>query len=515
MSNSTVRLALLLAHDRSGLADLAHELSALGYFIVSAGESAQDLAAAGIKVLTIERLSATPDILDGTIRTLHPAVMAGISARRDRPDHTELLNAYRIGPVDFVAVNLAPAGSNPESPLDLSGAAALLAGANNPQGVAVLCDPADYPKAMAAMREGALSIEVRQGLAIKALAHVVEHLGQVSLGFGGPPLGELGAAPEPPPAAPQGGAELEPAAVLWQSPNGPEQVQLLTDLQQQWLIPPTMSLLQGPALTADLVLDADVAWGALTEFGEAVATAVVSRAGVVCGAGVLAMSVAGAVLRAVDSDPLAAQHATVAINRTIDLGAMRALLARPLALVIAPAFDDDAVEIASAYADLRLLTMGQPNPSSLRRRLRATRLGVLQQDSQAAGDLFQYATCVTATPPDDAQYRALALAWRVVGHQPSCSAVVCDESGTVGISSGLANVGDAIVVAVGKCRRTYKPVAVAVDAPLLGRENLEPLVKLGIHALAVACDEPLAPELLAAAEAHSIRVLCVPRTPKI
>ncbi|MBI5610818.1 MAG: hypothetical protein HY902_18210, partial [Deltaproteobacteria bacterium] len=300
MNNSTVRLALLLAHDRSGLAEFAHELSAMGYFIVSAGDSAHDLTAAGIKVLTIERLSATPDILDGTIRTLHPAVMAGISARRDRPDHTDLLNAYRIGPVDFVAVNLAPVGSNPDAPMDLSGAAALLAGANNPQGVAVLCDPADYPKAMAAMREGALSIEVRQGLAIKALAHVVEHLGQGSVGLGGPALGELGAAPAAPPVVQEGGAELAPAAVLWQSPNGPEQVQLLTDLRQQWLTPPAMSLEQGPPLTPDLVVDADVAWGALIEFGEAVATAGVSRAGVVCGAGVMSMSVACEVLRAVD-----------------------------------------------------------------------------------------------------------------------------------------------------------------------------------------------------------------------
>ncbi len=515
MNNSTARLALLLAHDRSGLADLAHELSAMGYFIVSAGPSAMDLAAAGVKVLTIERLSATPDILDGAIRTLHPAVMAGICARRDRADHTDLLNAYRIGPVDFVAVNLAPAGSVADSPLDLSGAAALLAGANNPQGVAVLCDPADYPKALAAMREGALSIEIRQGLAIKALVHVVEHLGHVSLGLGGPALGERGAGAEQWPPAAQGGAQLEPAAVLWQSPSGPEQVQLLTDLQQQWLSPPSLSLLQGPALTADLVVDADVAWGALAEFGESVATAVVSRAGVVCAAGVMAMSVAGAVLRAVDGDPLAAQYATVAVNRTVDLGAMRALLARPLALVVAPAFDDDAVEIAAASAQLRLLTMGPPNPAALHRRLRATRLGVLQQDTQAAGDVLQLATCVTASPPDEVQYRALALAWRLVAHQPSCSAVVCDESGSVGIASGLANVGDAIVVAVGKCRRTYKPVAMAVDAPLLGRENLEPLAKLGIRALAMACDEPPAPALVAAAEDHSIRILCVPRIPKI
>ncbi len=510
MSEPSIRLALLAAHDRRGIVELAHELESIGYYIVSADATARELVAAGIKVVSVERLTATPDILGGAIRLLHPAVMAGITARRDRLDHMELLSTYRVGPVDFVAVNLAPPDPEGRPLLDLSGAAALLAGANNPEGVAVLSDPDDYPRALQAMRAGELNVEVRQGLAIKALAHVVERISLASLAMGGPALGGEANAP-----AAAASADLQPLAVLWQTPEGPEQIQLLTDVQERWLVKPTLALLLGQPLTAAQVIDADVAWGTLSEFGDALPAAIVSRSGVVCGAAAVQMSLAGAVLRAFDTDPLASHLAVVAVNRPVDLGAMRALLTKSLTLVVAPAFDDEAIELAATVPDLRLLTMGAPQLGSVRRQLRVTRLGVLQQDEVAAAAVYQHSSVLTNNGPDDAQLRALAIAWRIVAHQPGCSAVACDEQGAVGISSGLANVGDALVVAVGKCRRSYKPLAIAVDAPLLGRENLDPLVKGGIKALLVACDAPLNPEIVAAAETHGIRLMCVPRVPKI
>src|SRR4029077_5484232 len=176
--------ALLSVSDKTGIVDLGRGLAARGFELVSTGGTARTLADAGLAVTNVSDITGFPEMMDGRVKTLHPALHGGILARRDRPDDLEALARHRIGLVDVVAVNLYPfrkAAANPATrfealveEIDIGGPSLVRAAAKNFRGVLVVVDPADYPRLLAAVDESP-SLAFRYELARKAIAHTAAY----------------------------------------------------------------------------------------------------------------------------------------------------------------------------------------------------------------------------------------------------------------------------------------------------------------------------------------------------
>src|SRR5713101_922074 len=176
--------ALLSVSDKTGIVDLGRGLAARGFELVSTGGTAGALADAGLAVTGVSALTGFPEMMDGRVKTLHPALHGGILARRDRPDDLAALNRHGIGLVDIVVVNLYPfrkTASNPSTPfdalveeIDIGGPSLVRAAAKNFRGVLVVVEPADYPRLLAALDESP-SLAFRFELMLKAFAHTADY----------------------------------------------------------------------------------------------------------------------------------------------------------------------------------------------------------------------------------------------------------------------------------------------------------------------------------------------------
>src|SRR6266540_109254 len=176
--------ALLSVSDKTGIVDLGRGLAARGFELVSTGGTARTLADAGLAVTGVSDLTGFPEMMDGRLKTLHPALHGGILARRDRPDALEALARHGIGLVDIVVVNLYPfakAAANPATPfnalveeIDIGGPSLVRAAAKNFRGVLVVVEPGDYSRLLAALDEGP-TLEFRFELMLRAFAHTAEY----------------------------------------------------------------------------------------------------------------------------------------------------------------------------------------------------------------------------------------------------------------------------------------------------------------------------------------------------
>jgi phosphoribosylaminoimidazolecarboxamide formyltransferase/IMP cyclohydrolase len=177
--------ALLSVYDKSGVVELARALHALGVELISTGNTQRLLAEAGLPARAVSDVTGFPEILDGRVKTLHPAIHAGLLARRDLPAHTAQLSEHGLAPIDILVVNLYPFRETVARPdvtldeaieqIDIGGVALLRAAAKNHAHVLPLVDPADYPAALAGLREGRAPEGLRRRLAAKAFAHTASY----------------------------------------------------------------------------------------------------------------------------------------------------------------------------------------------------------------------------------------------------------------------------------------------------------------------------------------------------
>ena len=511
-----LRIALIAVADLRGVDELAHQLAGAGYTIVAAGATAQHLSAAGVAVLPAEQLTGVPEILDGRVQTLHPAVHGGIVARRDRPEHLETLQNYNVAPIDIVVANLLPlehlfaqreaagwpAGSELDG-VDVAAAAVLRSAAGNFNDVLTLVDPDDYAAAVAELLGGRLDVTQRRALAAKAFAHLAAQDNATAVFLGGEAAGLVGQSAIP------GGLRLDLGVPepLAESENSHQATWHHTDPQA--LLAGSPLELQEHARTLPYAqqLDGDLAWRTVCDLPSDLACAVLTRNGNPIGAAGLTTSVAGALLRAMDGDPGAIGGAVLAVNRPFDLGAARALGDRPIGLLLAPWFDEEAIEVLAAKPHLRLLALGELAGDAVRHVVHVTQFGVLLRTLDVAPLALDTAVVVTKAKPTPAERKALELAWRVAKHVRSNAVVIADENGTVGIGAGQVTRGDAAMIATGKCRKGYKPLAAACDGPLFGPEALEPLMKSGLRAIVQPGGSPRDAEIAAAADTLGLALL--------
>jgi phosphoribosylaminoimidazolecarboxamide formyltransferase / IMP cyclohydrolase len=454
-----VRRALISVSDKTGVADFARGLDALGVEIVSTGGTAEALRESGVEVRTVEELTGSPEILDGRVKTLHPRLHAALLAVRDDPSHTAALEAEGIDPIDLVCVNLYPfeqvvANVDVDEDeavenIDVGGPTMIRAAAKNHRYVAVVVKPESYDAVLAELQEsdGEISGETRHWLANEAFALTAHYDAAISRWFG--------ARYEVYPT--HLAVALEKFLDLSYGENQHQRAALYTEVGARTHVLSRVAKLHGRALSFNNVLDLDAARRLLFELERP--ACVIVKHNNPCGVA-LSGSIDDAHAKALACDPLSAFGGVVALNREVDATLAEHLHETFIEVLIAPGYDDDALEILRQKEAVRIMEDGEKRAyETAERDVKRVRGGLLVQDPDCAPDERESMRVVTKAAPDEAQWEDLLFAWEVARHVRSNAIVLAKDLGTVGIGAGQMSRVDSVRIAIDKARAARGDVA--------------------------------------------------------
>jgi phosphoribosylaminoimidazolecarboxamide formyltransferase/IMP cyclohydrolase len=521
---SAIRRALLSVSDKTGLVDLARGLTELGVELLSTGGTARALAAAGLTVREVADVTGFPEMLDGRVKTLHPAIHGGILARRDLPAHEEALARNRIGPIDLVAVNLYPFEQTVARPgvafddaleqIDIGGPAMIRSAAKNHAGVVVLVDPAQYAPVLEELRRtrGTVSPETRRRLALEAFRRTAQYDAAIAAWLRAPAGAADAAVAEPLRFPPVLRLEAERVLALRYGENPHQRAAFYR------LLGPAggggglgaLRQLHGPELSYNNLLDLAGALGLAREFEEP--AAVVVKHTNPCGAAVGPDAVT-AFERARASDPVSIYGGIVGVNRAVNRPLVTALSGILLEILFAPAFEPDALdELRRTKKKLRVIevALGRPpaGPSPLE--LRSVPGGLLVQEADLVGLDPVTVNVVSRRQPTTAEWRGLRFAWKVAKHVKSNAIVLTSEDQVLGVGAGQMSRVDAARLAVMRAREhghKLAGAAVASDAFFPFRDGLDVVAEGGATAVIHPGGSIRDEEIVAAADAHGMAMV--------
>jgi phosphoribosylaminoimidazolecarboxamide formyltransferase/IMP cyclohydrolase len=522
--------ALLSVSDKTNVIPLGRALADRGYELVSTGGTARALIDAGLHVVAVSDLTGFPEMMDGRVKTLHPALHGGILARRDRADDLQSLNAHGIGLVDLVVVNLYPfvkAAQNPSTSfaalveeIDIGGPSLVRAAAKNFSDVLVVVDPADYDRVLAAIDEGP-SLAFRFDLMRKAIAHTAAYdtaitatLATVSLNGDSFERGQSSTLGE------TMNFSIEKIRDLRYGEN-PHQ-------KAAWYVQAprasatalgAATMLQGRELSFTNLLDLDAAARIALEFDEP--AAVVIKHTNPCGAAI-GSSAADAYVRAREADSLSAYGGIVALNRTLDVPAAEAIVSTFIEAVIVPAVDEAARPMLARRANMRVvaadfasLRSGGLEFRSILGALLAQERDFVAEARQPWGDTVpEGVKVVTRRQPTAEEWEALRFAWRICAHVKSNTVIFTDASRTLAIGAGQMSRVDSVNVAVMKARaaaadpsRPLTGSVAASDAFFPFRDGLDAVAAAGATAVVQPGGSVRDAEVIGAADEHGLAMV--------
>ena len=491
-----VRRALISVSDKTGIVDFARALADREVALASTGGTAALLAQNGIGVTDVSLLTGFPEIMDGRVKTLHPIVHGGLLAIRDDPEHRSAMEEHAIKPIDLVVINLYPfeevrfGGGDYASTvenIDIGGPAMLRAAAKNHAYVAVVTDPADYARVLAALEEndGALPYRLRQELAAKAYARTAAYDAAISQWFAESlSLGE--------PEWRAFGGKLSQVMRYGENPHQHAGFYVTGDKRPGVA---TARQVQGKQLSYNNINDTDAAFELVSEFdpGKSAAVAIIKHANP-CGVAE-ASSLADAYRKALACDPVSAFGGIVALNRALDAEAAEVIAKIFTEVIIAPDASEEAIAIVAAKKNLRLLLAGGlPDPRAPGWLAKSVAGGLLVQSrDNAVVDTMELRT-VTRRAPTEAELADLRFAFRVAKHVKSNTIVYARDRATVGVGAGQMSRVDSARIAAHKAADAAKEAGAA-----------EPLTKGSV----VASDAffPFADGLLVAIAAGATAVI--------
>ena len=527
--------ALLSVSDKTGLLPFARSLAARGFELVSTGGTARALEEAGIPVVEISDVTGFPEILDGRVKTLHPAVHGGILARRTDPTHMGTLQTHNIQPIDVVVVNLYPfvktAGRADVDfaalieDIDIGGPSMVRSAAKNFEDVLVVVDPAEYGHVLAELeRPGGPSKEFRFDLARKAFSHTAAYDSAIATTlaeFTAPAAagGAFTRSKEPTITPTRLSLVLRKIKELRYGEN-PHQPAAWYAVDHGYGLG-SARVLQGKELSFTNLLDLDSAARLALEFTEP-AAAVVKHTNP-CGAAIGA-TLAQAYLRARDADSLAAFGGIIGLNRSIDVATARALVSTFIEAVIAPGVDEDACPVLATKANMRVVAadLGPGHDPSSRRDVRTIAGAMLVQQRDEVHEAHvpwnnkALATAglkvVTKRAPTEAEWSALRFAWRICAHVKSNAVIFSDATRTRAIGAGQMSRVDAVQVAVMKSLSTGEanPLAGSVaasDAFFPFRDGVDAVARAGATAVVQPGGSLRDGEVIAAADEHGLAMV--------
>jgi phosphoribosylaminoimidazolecarboxamide formyltransferase/IMP cyclohydrolase len=518
MSDASLRpieRALISVFDKTGLVALAKDLVARGVEILSTGGTARMLQEAGIAVTDVAAETRFPEMLDGRVKTLHPALHGGILARRDAAAHREALAQHGIRTIDLVVVNLYPfaqtvargaAWDECIENIDIGGPSLIRGAAKNHDFVTVVTDPADYAEVLGEIAaQGGTTLALRRRLAGVAYARTAAYDSGIAAWMAGQRREVF---PDP---ITFGGTRKQ---LLRYGENPHQQAAFyVADGGRPGVA--TAQQLQGKELSYNNFNDTDAAFELVAEL-DAPAVAIIKHAnpcGVATGAGLL-----DAYAKALACDPVSAFGGIIAVNRTLDAEAAEAMAKLFLEVIIAPAVSDAARDALARKASLRLLvTGGMPDPAAAGMTLRSLAGSYLLQtrDNGRIGEADL--TVVTKRAPTPAEIADLIFAFRICKHVKSNAIVYAKAGATVGIGAGQMSRVDSARIARWKAEEAAK--AAGLDAsPTLGSvvasdaffpfaDGLLAAVEAGATAVIQPGGSVRDKEVIAAADAHGLAMV--------
>jgi phosphoribosylaminoimidazolecarboxamide formyltransferase/IMP cyclohydrolase len=527
--------ALLSVSDKTGIVDVARGLASRGFELVSTGGTARTLADAGLAVIGVSEVTGFPEMMDGRVKTLHPALHGGILARRDRPDDLAALEQHGLALVDVVIVNLYPfvkAASNPAIPfdalveeIDIGGPSLVRAAAKNFRGVLVVVDPADYPRLIDAL-EGTPSLAFRYELMRKALAHTGAYDTAISATLATIDLhgDRFERRPSETALGQRLALSLEKVRDLRYGENPHQRAAWYRPLAVQTggaldFAPAGLgdaTILQGKELSYTNLLDLDAAARIVLEFDEA-AAAVIKHTNP-CGAAI-GESAADAYVRARDADSLAAFGGIVALNRALDRTTAEAVVSTFIEAVIAPGVEPDAAPILASKPNMRVVVADFDRLRNGGLEVRTILGAALVQErdfvvearhawSSAVQEGFRI---VTRRQPSAEEWAALRFAWRICAHVKSNTVIFTDATRTLAIGAGQMSRVDAVEVAIMKARsrgeRALRPSVAASDAFFPFRDGLDAVAAAGASAVVQPGGSVRDAEVIAAADEHGLAMV--------
>jgi len=502
--------AIISVSDKTGVVDFARGLAGVGFELYSTGGTEKALADAGVAVTSVSKLTAFPEILNGRVKTLHPAVHGGILARRDQPSHLEELAKSGIEAIDLVAVNLYPFVETVTRPgvtlddalenIDIGGPTMIRAAAKNFPHVLVVVDPADYGRLLDLLRGQSVPMEERRRLALKAFQHVASYdtaiaqylraeeeafPQQLTISLG--KLFDLRYGENPH----QRAAVYREDNVLWGG--------------RTWGIVAAEQL-HGKALSYNNFLDADAAWRAALDFAEP--TAVVVKHTNPCGLA-CHQDLTEAYRRALSGDPVSAYGGIVAVNRELSGEAAEEIGKTFYEIVIAPAFSEEALTILQRKKNLRLLQLDEEAAVGCPTALEYRRVsgGFLAQQPDAYLDDAIELRVVTKRPPSEQELADLRFAWKVAKHVKSNAIVIVKDLPLLGLGAGQPNRVTSVHLALRRAEERARGAVLASDAFFPFPDGLELAADGGVTAVIQPGGSIRDQEVIEAADARGIAMV--------
>ncbi|WP_420363048.1 bifunctional phosphoribosylaminoimidazolecarboxamide formyltransferase/IMP cyclohydrolase [Curtobacterium aetherium] len=515
-----VRRALISVSDKSGLLELAGALADAGVELVSTGSTAQTIRDAGYAVTDVASVTGFPESLDGRVKTLHPAVHAGLLADLRLASHEQQLADLGIAPFELVVVNLYPfvetvaSGADTATVVenvDIGGPAMVRASAKNHPNVAIVVSPSSYAEVVEAVRAGGTTLELRKRLAAHAFGHTAAYDTAVAAYFASDVVAADGSA-----AVDDAGQEAraafptsltlsaELADTLRYGENAHQAAALYTSTAGTGTAQAT--LLHGKAMSYNNYVDADAAVRAAYDFTEP-AVAIIKHAnpcGIAVGAPDAVDPIASAHAAAHACDPLSAFGGVIAANRPVTLAMAETVADIFTEVVVAPAFDPEALEVLSRKKNIRLLTL--PSDFALDdREVKQVSGGFLVQDADRFTGFDQSTwTLVSGEPADEQTLADLAFAWKASRAVKSNAILLANQGASVGVGMGQVNRVDSCHLAVDRAGDRAAGSVAASDAFFPFADGLQVLLDAGVRAVAQPGGSVRDEEVVAAATAAGV-----------
>jgi phosphoribosylaminoimidazolecarboxamide formyltransferase/IMP cyclohydrolase len=498
--------ALLSVSDKSGLLELARGLHTLGWELLSTGGTARALREAGVPVRDVADVTQFPEMLDGRVKTLHPAVHGGLLARRDLPEHMAAIAEHGIAPIDLVVVNLYPfrqtaarAGVSPEDvieQIDIGGPSMLRSAAKNFASVTTVVDPADYASVLGALTAGDDDLDLRRRLAAKVFEHTAAYDAAIAAWFATQRQEKF---PE------RMILPLERAQGLRYGENPGQAAAFYVERAGAGL----SALVQkgGKELSFNNLLDLEGALIATEPFGEQPCCAIVKHT-TPCGLAV-GTDALEAYKKALACDPVSAFGSVISFTVPVDDAAAEAVSSLFVECVVAPSFSAGALEILGRKKNLRVLE-GHARWPAAALDYKRVRGGLLVQERPSTTIDASAWRVVTRRAPTDEEHRDLLFAWRAVASVKSNAIVLARDGATIGIGAGQMSRVDAAFLAVHKATAVGHATtgsALGSDAFFPFRDGVDQAADAGVRAIVQPGGSVRDEEVITAADEHGMAMV--------
>lgn len=449
-----IKRALLSVSDKSGLAEFAKKLDAMGIELISTGGTAKLLKDEGIAVKDVSDVTGFPEMMDGRLKTLHPVVHGGLLAVRGNAEHEASQKEHGIGDIDLLVVNLYPfeetvaKGADFDTcveNIDIGGPAMIRAAAKNHRSVAVIVDPSDYNKLLGDMdqHEGATCAKFRRKLAQKAYARTAAYDGAIS--------NWMGAIVENPDGKAEGfprtfSVQYQKAQTMRYGENPHQNAAFYVGGGTEASVS-TAKQLQGKALSYNNIGDTDAALECVKQFSDGPTCVIVKHANP-CGVAV-GDNLLSAYERAFSTDPESSFGGIIAFNQELDEKTAAEIVERQFVeVIIAPKVSQGAIDAVAKKKNVRLLECGQWSAEPAERlEFKKVNGGLLVQDADLA--LYEKLEVVTEKQPTDEQMKDLLFSWKVCKFVKSNAIIYCKDGMTIGVGAGqMSRVNSARIAAI-------------------------------------------------------------------